>query len=346
MSGSSRILRSAIIGCGKPWKVEGSTGSGISHSHARGYIACPNTELVALADIVRENAEAFAEEHGPAEIYTDYKEMLETVKPDLVSICTWPHLHESMVLACAEAKVPAVHCEKPMAPTWAAAKRMVEACAASGTLLTFNHQRRFDKAYTIAKSLIESGRIGELQVLELPTHNLFDWGTHWFDMAFFLNAESPAVSVLGQVEPSGGHKVFGVQLEGQGVSLIKFENGVRAIMPTEADHGWKVQIRVVGSKGFIEIGATSWDSLRVWSDGTNGWEEISTKLEEGELDAFALAFADIAASLETGQEPQLSARRALRATELIFATYHSGRTGGRVDLPFTAEDEAIYATAD
>jgi predicted dehydrogenase len=337
-------LKAAIIGCGKPWKSEGATGTGISHSHARGYNACPDTELVALADIVRENAEAFQSEHGGAAIYTDYRDMIAEVKPDIVSICTWPGLHESMVLACAEAKVPAVHCEKPIAPTWAACKRMVEACEESGTQLTFNHQRRFDPAYVKAKKMIDEGVIGELKLLEMPTHNLYDWGTHWFDMMFFYNNQVPAEWVMGQVEPTGGHTIFGVRVEGQGLAEIKFANGVMAVMPTAPEHGWGVQNRITGTEGRIEIGATGWDSLRVWAKGMNFWEDIDAKLPEGGLDAFAQAFSDIAASLRDKREPQLSATKAMQATELIFATYESARRGARIDLPLIAEDVEIYAT--
>jgi hypothetical protein len=39
----------------------------------------------------------------------------------------------------------------------------------------------------------------------------------------------------------------------------------------------------------------------------------------------------------------MSARRALRATELIFATYESSRRRGRVELPLTIEDSPLLA---
>jgi len=114
-------------------------------------------------------------------------------------------------------------------------------------------------------------------------------------------------------------------------------------MPTAPDHGWKLQLRIVGSGGVIEIGATGWDSLRYRNAHAADWVELLGHWDEDELDGFARAFGDIAESLDTGKEPELSARKALRATELIFATYHSAQFGGRIDLPFTAEDQEIYA---
>ncbi|MGV3614148.1 MAG: Gfo/Idh/MocA family protein [Fimbriimonas sp.] len=333
-------LRVGIIGCGRPFRTEGSTGFGMSRDHARGYLAA-GCELAALADVSRENAEAFQADIGGETIYADYREMLAKERPDVVSVCTWIGLHEEMVLACAEAGVRAVHCEKPIAPSWAASKRMVEACAASGTQLSFNHQRRFDPPYVLARKMIQEGRIGELKRFEMECGNLFDWGTHWFDMMLFWNEQTPAEWVLGQVEPTGGQVVFGVRLEGQGVASLRFANGVRAVLMTGHQAEWGAMNRITGTEGVIEIGATGWDKLRVWSKGSPFWEEVETP-GDGPTGTTA-AVMDVVESLREGREPELSARKALMATELIFATYESARRGGRVELPLTLEDVAIVA---
>jgi len=330
-------LRSAIIGCGKPWGKEGSTGSGISHGHAVGYKASPLTELVAVADINRENAEAFVAEHGPAEIFLEYKEMLATVKPDLVSICTWPHLHESMTIAAAEAGVRGIHCEKPMAPTLAAARRMVAAAEKSGSVLTFNHQRRFEPPYTVAKEWIDSGKIGDLKRLEMPTANLFDWGTHWFDMAFHFNGQVPAKWMLAQVDPVGGDNVFGVQLEKRAIARAQYENGVELVMATGDTH-YEFNIRVVGTAGSIEIG---WNYASLITETGQG--KIDTGEAQKNLKGFELPLANLAECVLSGEEPVLSGRKALMATEMIFAAYESARRGGQINFPFDQADAEIYA---
>ena len=78
-----------IIGCGRPRRESGATGFGMAHAHAAGYETCPDTEIVAVADIKRENGGAFAEEHGVPGVYGDYTEMLEKENLDIVSICLW-----------------------------------------------------------------------------------------------------------------------------------------------------------------------------------------------------------------------------------------------------------------
>lgn len=333
-------LRVGIIGCGRPFRSEGSTGFGMSREHARGYLAA-GCEIAALADVSRDNAEAFRADFGGDAIYGDYHEMLAKQKLDFVSVCTWPSLHEEMVVACAEAGVRAVHCEKPIAPTWAASKRMVEACNRSGTQLSFNHQRRFDPAYVIARKMLKEGRIGELRRLEMQCDNLFDWGTHWFDMMFFYNDQVPVEWVLAQVEPTGGPTVFGVKLEGQSVATLRYANGVRGVLMTGHQSDWGAMNRLVGTEGVIEIGATGWDSLRVWSKDQPFWEEVGTTVEGPT--GVAAAVVDVVQSLREGREPELSGRKALMATELIFASYESARRGGRITLPLDAEDSEILA---
>jgi predicted dehydrogenase len=336
--------RVGFIGCGRPWKSEGASGFGMSHFHARGYKDSPDAEIVALADISRENAEAFRERHGGDAIYTDYHEMLANENLDMVSICTWPHLHAQMVVDAAEAGVKAIHCEKPMAPTWAEAKRMARVCDERGVQLTFNHQRRFGPEFVKARELLRAGAVGDLVRLEGACGNLFDWGTHWFDMFFFYNDETPAKWVLGQVEPTGGKAIFGVQVEGQAISQFEFENGIIGTLATNMRDDWPLSTRIVGTDGMIEA-ALRTDPLRIWAKGSPGWEVVDLGGGNSLEETVALGVMDAVASLKSGCEPELSSKKVMRATELIFATYESARRGRRIDLPLDVEDAAILARA-
>ena len=153
-------LRVGFIGTGKRPVRPGPLGYGMAHQHAAAYQKLPESAIVACADISRENGEAFAELFGVPKVYTDYREMLEKEELDIVSVCTWPHLHEEMVVAAAEAGVKGIYCEKPMADTWQGAKRMVEVCEARGAKLAFNHQRRYGAPFRKAKALLDAGRSG------------------------------------------------------------------------------------------------------------------------------------------------------------------------------------------
>ncbi len=339
-------LRVGLIGVGRPFQAEGATGFGMARAHAAGYVASEAAAIVAVADIKPENSKSFREAYPYERAYTDYRKMLAQEKLDMVSICTWPHQHAEMIAAAAEAGVKAVHCEKPVAPSWSQAKKVVQLCARRGLQLTFNHQRRFERPYRLIREMLKSGRIGQLQRMEMSCDNMFDWGTHWFDMMFFYNGQRPATSVLAQVDPSDGPTVFAIKHESAGISFVSFSNNVQGLMVTGAEPGWGAMQRLTGSEGVIELGASGWESVRVWSKGSAFWEEVDAKEPEGALDGSAKAVIDAIESLKTGREPELSARKALMATELIFATYESSRTGSSVEIPLAAEDAAIRAFAD
>jgi len=345
--------RVGIIGCGRPWGKEGATGAGMAHAHVKGYLASPDCELVAAADIKQENVDAFCEQYDIPAAYQSHVEMLSAENLDIVSICVWPHLHAPLTIDAARAGVKAIHCEKPMATTWAEAKEMVAVCEEHGVQLTFNHQRRFGAPFRNAKALLDKGAIGELTRIEAFTSNLYDWGTHWFDMMFYYNDETPVEWVFGQIDARQGRTFFGVTVEGQGLSLFKWRNGVLGLMITgsqvfnpRGEPPVREQIagnRLIGTEGVIEVAVQGGPKLRFKNLETGGqWQEN----DEGEVHSYDLvvsAILDLVDALKTGCEPELSGRRALQATELIFATYESSRSRRRIDLPLEIEDSPLAA---
>ncbi len=326
--------RVAIIGCGR-----------IARLHAIGYMNHPRCEIAALCDIDEKKAEAFAEERdlSPA-LYTDHEEMLRKEQPDIVSVCLWPELHLPAVRACVEAGTRAVHCEKPMAATWGEALAIADVAAGGNTQLTFNHQRRFNPRYQKAQELLDSGRFGTIERVEAwnPAH-ILDCGSHLIDFIFMYNHENPVKWVLGQIDAREVKDWFGVPFEFAAVGILRSENGVRATLHSGDDKemGWGV--RLSASEGIIEIGGGDGETVRVFGPDTSGWEEILTELSGDDRKTAMMVgvFEDIIQGLETGKEPELSVRRALQATEVIFAIYESSRSRARIDLPLESRDSAF-----
>ncbi len=334
-------IRVGIIGCGRPRQQAGATGYGMAHYHVAGYKAHPRVRLVALADTDRENAEAFRALHGSERLYVDYHAMLANERLDMVSVCLWPHLHAPAVIAAAESGVRAIHCEKPMAPTYGEAQAMLTACERRGVQLTIDHQRRFAQPFRRARELILAGAIGTLQRLEAVCSNLFDWGTHWFDMLNFLNGDQPVEWVLGQVEGRGGTRVFGVPVEGQGLSQFSYANGVLGMLVTGVDGALGgADIRALGSLGTLEVRNEA-QPLRVWAQGDADWRVVPTSGGFHGMELVKLAILDALNCLETGRQSELAGAKALRASELTFATYESSRRRGRVELPLTIDDSPL-----
>ena len=331
-------LRVGIIGTGNRKKQRDALGFAMAYDHAQAYQSlAEQCELVACADIVRENAEAFAETFNiPQEgIFLDYQKMLADANLDIVSICTWPRLHAAMVLACAAANVRAVHCEKPMSDNWEAARLMVQECDRHGVQLTFNHQRRFGLPFSQARALLLSGAIGDLQRIEIACGNLYDWGTHYIDMCGFYSGDQPADWAIGQIDYRSEQLVFGVHIENQAIGLWQYRNGVYGFIATGQGSALiGADNRLLGTDGIIEVGTFNGPSLRIKRKGSALWETIDTENEGLHGSAcISRAIADTVDALLSQREPELSGRRALNATEIIFALYESSRRHGRIDLP-------------
>lgn len=326
--------KAGIIGCG-----------GRGRAHAEGYQAADNVALVACSDPIEATRQTFAQDFDVATAYDDYQAMLAAEDLDLVSICTWTGQHREMVEAAAASTIKAIHCEKPMASNWGDAKALYQACVDNDVLITFCHQRRFGNSFVKAKQLLDSGAIGELQRLEGACSNLFDWGTHWFDMFFFYNDEVPAEWVIGQLGVEEESKVFGVPLETSGLSWIRWQNGVEGLLATGDVSLQGPRNRLVGSEGIIEVGGPDRAPVRLWRQGA-AWQDFSDEDIESIVPPggdTVLSVLDLIECLASGEEPRLSGRKALQATELIFATYESSRRRGRIQLPLDTDDSALIS---
>ncbi|ESP87080.1 Gfo/Idh/MocA family protein [Candidatus Halobonum tyrrellensis] len=351
----------AIVGTGTEPDDPGRDGYAMAYHHAAGYEKLDDCELVACADIVRENAEAFADEFGLSDdaVFEEYGAMLSAVEPDIVSVCVPPAVHADITVDCIESGVvQAVHCEKPMADTYGDARAMAEAADRHGVQLTINHQRRFSDAVRTAKQLLDDGEIGDLERVEFAAPvGLFDYGSHSFDLCNYFADESPAKWVLAQIDYSEENVLFGTHNENQAVVHWEYDSGVHGVGTSDSDFGGgggptaavACHNRLVGSDGVIEVGAhdegEELPPLRIRRDG-EGWETVETDDGLHGWEFIDRALAENVRCLREGDEPELGSDNALRATELIFAAWESSRRRGRVDLPLDIDDNPLQSMLD
>jgi predicted dehydrogenase len=327
------MVKAALIGCG-----------GRGKAHALGLADDKRVAVVGLVDPNEEAAKALNEEHSfGARLYTDYCEMLDKERPDVVVSATWTPLHLPVFRACVESGIKAVLSEKPMAPTWGECLETSRLADESGCQLTFCHQRRFAKGNRLARKLIHEGALGEIQRMDLYSPpNMLDCGTHTFDQALSFNGESPAKWVLAAIDTSTTVRWFDVSAEGTAVGTVVFENGVRASFQFGGpDLDIWGGVRVVGSDGFLEV---MWDGQfkRAVRYDDHAWNPVP---EEDTHDDHMRAYVHEALdSLENGSEPELSHRKALRAAEIIFACYESVRRHQRIELPVSGFEDNPFLT--
>jgi UDP-N-acetylglucosamine 3-dehydrogenase len=324
---AQKKLRVGVIGCG-----------GRGWAHANAYKGSDKVILAACADTFKPARDLCKSHFGFKKSYADYREMLQREQLDVVSVCLWPHLHCQAVLDCASLHHPPrlINAEKPMAPTYGEALRMHEACVYRDIMLTFSHQRRFGASWSTAKRLLDEGAIGTLQRMEMNTSNMFDWGTHWFDMMHFFNDDLQASWVLGQIGCAADNKIFGVSMETCGMAYVKWPNEVTGLLTTGQGNATPYEIRLMGSKGIMDV---QHGKCRLFAEG-QAWTDMP--IGEHRPDDTLQHLHDSIDCLREGRQSILCSENALRASSLIFATYESARRRERVFLPLDFEESPLH----
>lgn len=352
-------LKAVVVGC--------HMGGG----HAEAMAKLPEFQLAAVCDLNKEDAKKIAVKTGNPAIYTDYVKMLTEVKPDVVSIATPNKLHYPMALQAIEAGVKGIYCEKPIAVDMGEGRKMLDACQSNGVALIVGHQRRMTATFRTMRRLITDGAIGDIYLIRgaCPGDFLSD-GTHTVDTIFFLNGDTEAEWVFGQVHRqkfdkvtnaeqtgfnvSGGYR-FGHAIEDGAMAIVKFKNGVRAEiftgdMKVEGWNlpypGWAYQdIEVFGTKGRLWRNGDAADPQIQMFDQNGGWKAVELE-PEADVGDYANVFKTFADYVKNGGDHPMSGVKALRTHEVIMAMYESARLRDKVILPLKQEKYPLGIMVD
>ena len=104
---------------------------------------------------------AFAEQWGYESTESDWKKLIARKDIDAIDICTPNDSHAEIAIAAAKAG-KMVLCEKPLGRTVAEAEKMVKAIEAAGVPNTVWYNYRRIPAVSLAKQLIDSGKLGRI----------------------------------------------------------------------------------------------------------------------------------------------------------------------------------------
>ena len=195
--------KAAIIGCGP---IAGgydrfSDGKWTS-THAGAYRLCPRTELLAAVDIDRQALSAFAKRWCVERTYSDYREMLDRERPDIVSVCLPTEGHHDAFQACCAAGARAIFLEKPVATSIEEAVEMP--ALASGRLVAVNYFRRWNPSLQKLKEELESGELGRpIRVIVHYVKGLVGNASHYVDLLRWFFGEPEGVRALRAFERPG-----------------------------------------------------------------------------------------------------------------------------------------------
>ena len=337
-----KVYRAALVGCSRMGafidnEVRSSRSIVLPYSHAAGYEACDRTDLVAGADLREDVLAAFGGRYdvGPDHRYTDYRQMIERERPDILSIATQPEQRIEVALFAVEHGVRALYCEKPLAASVGEAHRLVEAVERHGVALNMGTNRRWHPGFDALRNLLASGELGALKTLVIYANGtLFNTSSHWFDAVMRLNGDVPVTWAQARL-PRGDQQIEGDEViaEPEAEGMFAFENGVMAhalLSPRNND------IEAICERGYV-----------VARNGGSRFELYRLETADGERTHVPAPFPDytpasstlrliedLVHALDTGEPTRGGVRVAAANAELIFAFIESHRRGGqRVSLP-------------
>ena len=328
----SKKYKAAIVGCGS-----------IGQAHMQGYERLDNVDVVAVVDPLEPARKMYMDEYGIPSGYATVGEMLEKAKPDIVSVCVWHLLHNTVTAEVAIGpSVKGIICEKPMAIGMGRANAMVDVCEANDVKLAISHQRRFTPGWEKAKDLVDNGAIGiplraDLRVKE----GLANWGTHSIDGARYILGDPVAEWVMGAVERRTNKYERDTAIEDACMGLIHFGGSLQFFIQSDlwdrnCDAG-KFFIR--GTEGMLHVTETV---LKMFNAETRGWESIDLELKEGDQaiggNTNAAQTRELIEWIEGGPESRGSGRIARDTVEVMMAMYQSARRNMVITLPLKEKD--------
>lgn len=305
----------------------------IAKTFATGLQAVEDAEIVAVGGRNAEKVNAFADEFGPgAKRYGSYKEVAEDPNVDAVYIAVLNPYHYENIMLCINAG-KAVLCEKPLCLTYKQTKEVVETARAKKVFLMEAVWTRFLPIYDTVHEWINSGAIGEVNMVqanfgfnvpwedgdrhiapELGGGSIMDVGV--YNLAFLkdiIGQYPTTVKSMAAMDPTGvDYKTWAV---------LGYDNGVLASASTSVNtdipnDGW-----IYGSKAAIHI-TNYWRALQAelippWHSGKettvveapfkgNGYEyeamEVQKQVRAGNTESPRMMLDESLAFAKTIQE--------------------------------------------
>ena len=303
-------------------------------THLQALANHPQVEVVAGSSRDQGRRDRFGARTG-ARTYADWREFLEREDLDIVSIATYTPVHEEIAIACVEAGVRAIYCEKPVAPRVPDGERMLAACSDAGVLLVFNHQRRFTSVFRRLRDHIKNGGLGELISINTQWGNgrLGNVGTHVFDASHMVTGRQFA-AVSATLDLAGKPDCRGSEFaDPGGWGMIRLEGG--AMLSVDAADYSKTpwDIRINGSEGRAFMGGSD-VALEYWDGRTETWNN-----EDQQGSGMDVAVREIVTWLDDGTPLDYAPEEAVHVLETIVAFHAShAKISAWVDLPLTGAD--------
>lgn len=344
-------MRYALIGCGR-----------IAVNHMKAAIR-NKLDIVAVCDVLPEAMEAILakydlEKQESIHRYTNYNEMLEIERPELVGIATESGSHAEIALTCIDFGIHVI-IEKPMAMSMGDADAIVERATKNHVKVCACHQNRFNPAVQATRKALEEGRFGTLSHGSIHVrwnrnkgyYDQAPWRGTWAqDGGCLMNQCIHGVDLLRWMMGDEVEEIYAqtaqrfhkyLECEDIGVAVVKFKNGAMGTIEGTTNvfpKNLEETLYLFGETGTVKIGGTSTNNIDVWQFADERVEDNDLAgLQEATSNVYgnghAAVYADMIDAIEQDRPPYIDAEAGRRALEMILAIYQSAATNMPVKFP-------------
>ncbi|MBQ9797946.1 MAG: Gfo/Idh/MocA family oxidoreductase [Clostridia bacterium] len=348
-------LKLGLVGCGK-----------MMATHVSGVKLVDNVEIVAVCDILIENAKEFAEQFGGnPKIYTNYRDMVDDVDAIMIAL---PHdLHFECGMFFAQHNKH-ILMEKPLANTEEECIKLIEECEKRNLKLMCAYPVPYKPGVVKLKELIDSGEYGEIIQFSAWTEQLtgsnitfddplnrhwlltnrlgggqlFSHGCHYIDIMLWFLGEPVTGAHVGTRNGTPW-----MLREGTSAVVMKFENGAIGYHgATWGARGTRLgyDFQIQTEKGLLEYEFDN-DEIRLYNgsgehvpQGHNEshsytvlWKHSLVSGEHANKQTQHEIKHFVECVLED-KEPMTSGRMALQSLRIIWALYNAEQNNTMADL--------------
>lgn len=268
----------------------------------------------------------------------EYNDIIDNKEIEAVIICSPTDTHANFVELAAQSGKH-IFCEKPLDLSLEQVQKTLDVVEKAGVKLMLGFNRRFDPNFLKIKSIVDSGQVGDPQILKITSRDpgpppisyihvsgglFMDMAIHDFDMArYIMNKEvvevyskaavlvDPAIGEAGDIDTA--------------LTTLTFEDGTMANIDNcrKAVYGYDQRLEVFGSAGMAKVDNNYPDNHQFFgTEGVQGSLPLNFFLERyttsylNEMDAFFK-------SVQYGVELPVSGKDALAAMKIALAALKS-----------------------
>lgn len=344
-------MRYALIGCGR-----------IATNHVKAVLN-NGLEFAAVCDIIPEQMETLLAKHdlqkeASIKRYTDYRKMMEEIKPELVGIATESGKHAQIALYCIDHGANLI-IEKPIAMSIQDADEIIRRSQEKGVKVSACHQNRFNVAVQEMRRALEAGRFGRLSHGSIHVrwnrnegyYTQAPWRGKWAsDGGALMNQCIHGIDLLRWMMGEEIDEVYGatrrqfhdyLEAEDVGMAVVKFKNGAIATIEGTTNvypQNLEETLYLFGEKGTVKLGGKSTNNIDVWDFADETEADNKNKgLEEATSNVYGNGhtslYADVIDAIQNNRKPYVDAVAGRNALELVLAIYKSQKEGRAVKLP-------------